>query len=502
MAVRAALGAGRGRLVGQLLTETLVLSLAGALAGMSLASLLLLAAKVVLAQMLPYTAAAGIDTRAAGFCAGLTLVVTLLAGVAPALRSARGNSGNPLNEAARGSSGEHAGIRRVMVTGEFALSLVLVCGALLLFRTLLNLQRLDTGVRIDNIVTMSVNLPEQTYPGPRRAALYYSAAAERLSAAPGVAGVGLSSVLPLQWIGNGEGLQVAGMEPINVRLKRVDPGYFRTFEIPILSGRGITTADREGSPGVVVLNETLAARLADLAGIQQPIGRKVRVSVPHFADKGMTWTEMEIVGVIRSERVAGPGRPDPPVAYVPLAQIPHREVKLSVRSQSEPASVMPAVREALHAVDPNLPLGDVATMQQVRNRTLSGASRPAWLIGVFAGIAVLLAAIGLSGVLSYAVTQQRREIGIRMALGALSRDVVAEVLRNAFTMILAGLALGMLGAFAVTRVLENLLFEVSPLDPLALGAACVAMMVTGLIASFVPANRAARVDPVTTLRDE
>jgi putative ABC transport system permease protein len=292
------------------------------------------------------------------------------------------------------------------------------------------------------------------------------------------------------------------MEPINVRLKRVDPGYFRTFEIPILSGRGITTADREGSPGVVVLNETLAARLADLAGIQQPIGRKVRVSVPHFADKGMTWTEMEIVGVIRSERVAGPGRPDPPVAYVPLAQIPHREVKLSVRSQSEPASVMPAVREALHAVDPNLPLGDVATMQQVRNRTLSGASRPAWLIGVFAGIAVLLAAIGLSGVLSYAVTQQRREIGIRMALGALSRDVVAEVLRNAFTMILAGLALGMLGAFAVTRVLENLLFEVSPLDPLALGAACVAMMVTGLIASFVPANRAARVDPVTTLRDE
>jgi putative ABC transport system permease protein len=270
----------------------------------------------------------------------------------------------------------------------------------------------------------------------------------------------------------------------------------------MLHGRGISSQDRDGTPLVIVINEALAARLADVAGIKNPIGKTVRVSYPGYVEKRDFIPEVEIVGVIRSERVASPGDPDPPVVYVPLAQVPAPNVKLIVRARGDAAAVMPAIREAVREVDPTMPLGDIATMEQVRGRRLSGASRPAWLIGVFAFIAVLLAAIGLYGVLSQSVTQQRREIGIRMALGAQSRDVLSHILGNALSMVAVGLVFGMLGAVALTRVMKSLLFEVSPLDPLALTVACVSMMVIGLLAGFLPANRAARVDPVTTLRDE
>jgi putative ABC transport system permease protein len=212
--------------------------------------------------------------------------------------------------------------------------------------------------------------------------------------------------------------------------------------------------------------------------------------------------DFEIVGVIRSERANGPGRPDPPVAYVALAQVPQLDVKLFVRTLTEPAAMMPAIREAMREVDPNLPLGDVATMQQVRDGTLSDFNRPAWVIGAFATVAALLAALGLYGVLAHAVTQQRREIGIRMALGARSRDVLSHVLRNALRLVFVGLALGLVGAVALTRVIQGLLFDVSALDPFALAVACVAMLAIGLIAGLLPASRAARVEPMRVLRDE
>ncbi len=289
---------------------------------------------------------------------------------------------------------------------------------------------------------------------------------------------------------------------VYVRFKRVDPGYFGTLGIPVLRGRGITDRDREGAPRAIVINQALAVRLADVAGMKDPVGKTVRLTCPGYVEKRVFMPEVEIVGVIRSERVAWPGSPDPAVAYVPLAQVPAPGVRLIVRTRAGTAAVMPAIREAMREIDSNLPLGDVATMEQVRERTLSGSSHPAWLIGAFAGVAVLLTAIGLYGVLSHAVTQQRREIGIRMALGARSFDVLSHVLWNAMSMVAAGLVLGMLGAFALTRVMKSLLFEVSPLNPVALTAACISIALIGLVAGFLPANRAAHIDPVATLRDE
>ncbi|MGH9694441.1 MAG: FtsX-like permease family protein, partial [Bryobacteraceae bacterium] len=502
LAVRAALGAGRGRLIAQLLTESSALCVLGGAAGVGIAYLLIHLATPLLWQSLPFTADVSLNPRVLAFAAAVVLGVVLLAGTLPALEASFGNLAESLKQSARGSSGAHARVRRAIVIGEVALSLVLVCGALLLARSLLKLQQLDTGVRVENVITMSADLSPAAYPTPQKAALFYEAVAQRLEAAPGVAKVGMATYLPLQWISNGEAMQVAGAEKlVRVRLKRVDPGYFGTLDIPVLAGRGITRQDRAGSPLIVVINQALAARLADAAGMRDAIGKVVRLSSADYTGQTPLMSQVRIAGIIRSERTASPGRPDPPVAYIPLAQSPNPNVKFLVRTHEGTGAVMPAIREAVREVDPNLPLGDVATMQQVRDSTLTGASRPAWLIGAFAFVAVLLAAIGLYGLISHSVTQQRRELGIRIALGAKSGDVLSHVLRGALGMVVAGLAFGLLGVFALTRVMKSLLFEVSPLDPLALAVACVSMALIGVLAGFLPASRAASVDPVVTLRD-
>jgi putative ABC transport system permease protein len=210
----------------------------------------------------------------------------------------------------------------------------------------------------------------------------------------------------------------------------------------------------------------------------------------------------QVVGVIRNERTRGLQAPPEPVVYVPLAQFPRQDISLVVRTRGEPFAAMSGIREAVRQLDPHLPLGDVRTMEEVKQHSTLWAKQPTWVVGVFAAVAALLAALGLYGVLAHAVTQQRREIGIRMALGARPGDVISHTLRSAFSMLLIGLAAGLAGAFALTRALTSLLFQVSALDPVALAVACVLMTVIGILAAWIPAARAARVDPMTALRDE
>lgn len=503
LAVRAALGAGRGRLIAQLLTESFLLCFLGGAAGVVLGDVLIREAKPMLATTLPFTADLSLDFRVLAFGAMVSVGVGLLAASIPAFQTSLGNLDESMSRSTRGSSDGFARIRRGIVVGEVALSLVLLCGALLLFRSLVKLQQLDTGVLIERVTAMSIDLPVAAYSTPQRAALFYQALAERVRAAPGVVHAGITTHLPLRWIGNGEGIDVSGSEKlVRVRFKRVDPGYFTTLGIPILAGRGVTSQDREGTQRIIVINQALATRLADAAGLRDPIGKTVRLTSSGYLNQGMFMAEVMIAGVIRNERVASPGMPDPPVAYAPLAQVPDPGINLIVRSRYDADAVVPAIRQALHDVDPNLPLGEVATMEQVRDDTLSGTSRPAWIIGAFAGVAIILAGIGLYGVISHAVSLRRREIGIRMALGARPRDVVAEVLRNAAALVGVGLVLGLSGALVLTRLMTGLLFDVSPLDPTAFLLACVSMALIGLFAGYFPASGAARVDPVETLRDE
>jgi predicted lysophospholipase L1 biosynthesis ABC-type transport system permease subunit len=252
----------------------------------------------------------------------------------------------------------------------------------------------------------------------------------------------------------------------------------------------------------VVINQELAREISKTFGIANPVGRTVGIDVPGYGPIPESLVKLQIVGVIRSERTAGLNAPPELVAYVPLAQAPRQDIKLVVRTRSEPAAAMSGIREAVRQVDPHLPLGEVRTMEQVKERSMLWAKQPTWVVGAFAGVAALMAALGLYGVLAHAVTQQRREIGIRMALGARPGDVVSHTLRSALSMLLVGLAVGLAGAFALTRALKSLLFEVSALDPVALALACVLMTLVGILAALIPASRAAAVDPVTVLRDE
>jgi predicted permease len=501
MAVRAALGAGRGRLVVQLLTETAVLCLCGAAAGLGLAHLLLESAVPLLSDSLPYTAGVRLDGRVLGFTAIAALAVTLIVGVLPSLRASIVDVSAVLNGSARGSSSPRSALRRGIVIAEVALSLILVCAALLLFRSLHNLHGLETGVRVENIMTMSIDLPAREHPTPDSAALRYDSLVERIGAAPGVEAVALTTHLPLRWIGNGEAIQVRGVEaPMPVRFKRVDAGYFSAFDIPVVNGRGFTGRDRAGAARVVVINEALAGRLRE-AGIADPVGEAVLLHYPDWQNQ--PWQgDVQIVGVIRSERVGAPWRPDPPVVYAPLAQVPQLGVLIAVRTAGKPAPVMPAIREAVRQVAPHLPIGDVASMREIRDRTFSGISRPAWLIGAFAAMAALLAALGLYGVVAHAVAQGRREIGIRLALGATPRGVLLHVLKNAMALVAIGLSVGLAGAFAATRLMAGFLFQVSPADPLTFAAAAASLVGVGLLAGLVPASRAAGVHPDAVLRDD
>jgi predicted permease len=501
MAVRSALGASRARLVSQLLTESLVLCAMGGAAGLLLAGWLLAVAIPLLPPVVvPSTADIRLDLRVFAFAAAVVFAVVLLAGLVPSIRTASGNLAAVMNQSARGSSAASGMIRRAIVIGEVAVSIVLICGAVLLFKSLLALQRVDVGVRTDRVVAMSIDLRRAAYRVPESAVQFYEAIVPRVRAVPGVDRVALSQDLPLEGAG-GEYLDVPGRtDRILVRFKRIDPGYLSTLEIPVIAGRNFSADDTPESPRVVLINQELARNLRDRFGVTDPIGQTIVIAAPGF-DAGGVRPNVQIVGVIGNERTRRDlRRAIEPVAYVVLSQVPRREIRLIVRTNLDPASIVPGIRAAVRRIDDRLAVADVRTMADVKQVSLAGTAEPAWLITAFAAVALLLAALGLYGVLSHAVTEQRREIGIRMALGARAADVLAHVMRNAAALIAVGLAAGLAAAAVATRVTASLLFHVSSWDPVAFAAAAGTMIVVGLAAALVPATRAARVDPTEVLR--
>ena len=501
IAVRVALGAGRARLITQLLTESLVLGACGGIAGVALAALLIRTAVPLLPVDLPFTADVALNVRVLLFASTVALAVSAIVGVLPAFRLSRGSAAEALNSTSRGSSGQHDRLRRTIVGAEVAASFVLICCAVLLFQSLVRLQNVDIGARVDNVVTMSIDLPWSRYPDGNHWAAFYPRLIERVRAIRGVESAAISGDVPLEGTG-GENLRLPGRdERMLVRFKRADDAYFSTLGIPVVAGRGFTPQDRVGTPFVAVINEALAARLRETFAIVNPVGAVVDLPVLGFGRDRRS--SMTIVGVIGNERVQSDLRaPTDAIAYVPIAQAPRMQIKLSARTGGDAAAVVPSIREALRQIDPQLALADVRTLADIRSGSLSGLREPAWLIGAFAVLSLLLAALGLYGVVSHSVSQQRREIGIRMALGATSMNVLSKVVSHVMTTIAVGLLTGMAAAYAVTRVTRNLLFEVSPLDPFAFGIAAAAMATVAIVAALVPARRATRVDPTTALRAE
>ena len=500
ISLRAALGATRGRIAAQLLVESLVLATLGGAAGIGLAAALI-AGAAPLIPGLPFTSEITLNLRVLAFAATAGLAVSVLVGLLPAIRLSAGSTATALNNAPRGSSGANDRARRAIVAAEVAVSVVLICGAALLFKSLERLQRVDVGARIDRVITMAIDLPYARYPDGHHLAAFYPVLIERLRAIAGVTDASISGDVPLEGTG-GENLRMPGRdERLLVRFKRADAGYFATLGIGVVAGRGFTPEDRVGTPYVTVINEALAAQLRDRFGVADPVGQAVDLPALGFGrDRRATMT---IVGVIRNERVQRDLRaPVDEIAYVPIAQAPRMQVKLSVHTVGDPTAAVPAIREAVRQIDPLLALADIRTLEDIWERSLSGLTEPVWLIGTFAAVAALLAALGLYGVVAHSVAQQRREIGIRMALGARSNDVLALVVRHVALTIFIGLAIGLSGALVFTRVTERLLFEVSPLDPFAFATAAVAMTLVAVVAALVPASRATRVDPTSALRAE
>ena len=514
LAVRTALGASRGRLLRQFTAEAIVLSLLGAALGLGLARAGVRTLRVAYPDGLPRLADVAVDPVVLGF----TLLVSVLTGVAfglvPLLQVSAAGFGQPLKDAGTRGATSARRVRGALVAGEVALAVVLVVAAGLMVRTVLNLMNVDAGFERSRLVTFGVALPAATYSTFDRQVQVYQRLIDRFGAMPGVDNVAIVSGLPPQREDNGFGTDVEDYTPRPDVLDLVDyyqtvtTGYFETMRIPIVRGRAFREADRIGAP-VAMVNETFArAFWKDL----DPIGRRVR---PRFGDE-TPW--VTVVGVAKDVKQGGVDRATGTELYLLLEQLPQifptslnpilRSITHSgtmnvvLRSGVPMTTLQPAITSAVREADPSLPVIGLRPMDDVISGSLRQPRMLMHLFGGFAGLALLLAAIGTYGVLSYLVTQRRREIGIRMALGAGRETVLRGVLGHGLTLTLIGLAAGLAAALALTRLMESLLFEVRPNDPATLAAVTALITVVAAAASLIPAVRATRVDPIVALREE
>jgi putative ABC transport system permease protein len=503
VAVRLALGAGRARLVRQFLVESVVLALGGALLGGLLAVWSLGLLRPMVESALPMTGGTGgiaLDFRVFGFLLAVALLSGLLFGLAPALQAAREDVRDTLGDATAKATagGRQKAFRSALVVMEIALSLVLLVGAGLLLRGFFRLSGTPSGLVTEHVLTAHVALPDAKIKGAT--VRIFQPALERVRHLPGVRSAAVVSMLPIQDAWTNGPYQVEGRPALpvdqrpNAEYRVASPDFFASLGIPVLHGRDF--AESDGGPGVrrVIVNEALARQ--QFPG-EDPVGRQIRIdpAAPHT-----------IVGVVGSVRQAGLDVEPLPEIYLPYVQVGAEgslfDAVLVVRTSVDPASVAPALRRAVWSVDPDLPLFKVATMEKVVDESLARQRLNLWLLAVFAGIALALAAAGLYGVISYLVTQRTREIGVRMALGAQPREVTGLVMRQGAGLTAAGLGLGLLGALALTRLLTGLLYEVSARDPITFAGIAALLAAVALAATWLPARRAARIDPILAMRRE
>jgi putative ABC transport system permease protein len=500
MGVRAALGASRSRLVRLRLIESLVLAVLGGAAGVLLALHGIELLRTIGPGSLPRLDEVGVDASVLGFSLLLTLGTAVLCGLLPALQTARSDGGELLRDGGRSNSaGASRGrTRSSLVVSQVALALVLLVGAGLLLRSLLHLQAEPLGFEPARVLTLQLSFAEARYPTGQARGAFLTEAEERLRALPGVQAVGAVTQLPLSGahLGSGffpeAGAATGEDRSVSADLRGITPGYFDAMGIRLRRGRSFSAADGREAPWVGVIDETLAARL--WPG-EDPLGKRIR------------WQRaeqpIEIVGVVAAVAHAGIGAGPRETVYRPYAQYaPGTPVFLAMRSDGDPAALAGAVRRTLHRIDPDQPIGDLRSM---RARVADALGEPrfyALLLGGFAAFALLLAAIGIYGVVSYGVAQRTREIGIRTALGAGSGEVLRMVVAEGLRLAVVGVALGLVAALVATRVLSSLLYEVETTDPLVFVLVPLFLAGVALLASYLPARRASRVDPMIALRSE
>ena len=499
MALRKAMGASGGRLVRQLLSESLLLSLFGGILGVALAAAALPVLRAFSPGSVPRLAETRLDVSVILFSVLLSLVTGILFGLVPALQATAGNLHETLKEGTRGSSeGGHRGkLRGVLVVAEMAVALILMTGAGLLMQSFSRLMKVNPGFSSDHLMTFLVNLPPARYAQPEIQTQFYRQLFERVKTVPGVESAGFTSYLPLSgairfvyFCPEGTVCQGVGKDPL-IAMRQVSAGYFDTVRTPLLRGRVFTERDTVSAPPVVVVNQTVADRYWPS---QNPIGR-------HIANS-RDMIPREVVGVVADVKFNALNVASSEEMYLPLDQVPWPTTTLIVRSLGNPEALVSAVRAKFAEIDPTLPVSSIATMEAVVATSVAQPRILSEFVGVFAGFALLLAAIGIYGVMAYSVAARTQEMGIRMSLGAEPRDILALVVKQGMRLALIGVAIGLAASLALTRLISTLLFGVSASDPLAFSLAAVVLVATSLVACYLPARRATRVDPLVVLRYE
>ena len=537
VAIRAALGANRWRVVRQLLTESILLSLVGGAVGLLIAywGVDALVATLPDSQLnaLPFLKSLRLDSTILAFSFGLSLMTGLVFGLAPAIQSSRPDLNEVLKEGGRTAAGgaKHR-LRSVLVTTEIALAVVLLVGAGLMMKSLLKLLQSDVGFNPQNVLTMTVAVPPSKYDDGTKQIAFYDRLKERVESLPGVSGSGTVNILPLQggnttrFYVDGDPVPPPGQE-IEANIRTVNETYFESLGVPLIAGRMFDDRDRAAAPpanaqganaqtqgarsaqsaqgaqaapqvtnvpGAVIIGKTLADTVF---GGRDPIGRRLAYSSSGGPPD-------VVVGVVGDVKIGGLDEALKPVLYFPFRRFPGVSTNLVVRTNGDPTALVAAIRSETRALEPDVAIFNVRLMEQLIGDSPAAFMRrfPAILIGIFAGVALLLASIGIYGVVSYSVSQQTHYIGVRMALGAQASDILKMVLKQGLTLALAGMAIGAVAAFGLMRLLRSLLFEVQPTDATTFALVLGTLFVVALLACYIPARRATRVDPLIALRYE
>jgi putative ABC transport system permease protein len=506
VAIRTAMGAGRARVIQQLLTESVLLSLGGGLLGLFLAWASLGPLLKISAGSVPQVIPIELDRSVLVFTFLVSLITGLVFGIVPALRTAGLDLRGALNESSRGSTSGpgHDRLRRVLVASEMALAVLLLVGSGLLLRSFSRLQDVPPGFQVDHLLVADIPLSQTAYAKPEQRYQFFDRLVERAKALPGVRSAGAASFLPVSGGGSIIHFNITGHPPktphdyVAAGYRTVTPNYLETLGVPLLQGRLLTTADNEKAPAVAVINASMAKTY--FAG-ENPLGKRIQLGAT--PDKDVP--TMEIVGVVGDVR-PGLGVDPQTEMYLPYRQadlvLPVFQLSVVLRTAADPQLQAPALRTALAEIDPNQPLVKVRTMEDNMAATVAQPRFRTWLIAIFAAVALVLAAIGVYGVMSYTVTQRTSEIGIRVTLGAQPEDVFKIVVGQGLRVALAGVGAGIVAALAMTRVLQSFLYGVSAYDPPTFFGVAILLTIVAVAASFFPARRATLVDPMVALRYE
>jgi putative ABC transport system permease protein len=495
--LRAALGAGRSRLIRQMLTESLLIGLIAGILGFVLAVGATEVLVSMAAESIPRADNVNADLRAAGFALSLALATGLVFGLVPVLGLSKSNLQESLKEGAQSAPGGlgHAWTSRMFVVLETALAFILVVGAMLLIQSFLRLEHVDPGFETDHVITMNLSLSPTRYPEPSGQSAFYEQLLVRVRALAGVESAAVINYLPLAGGHSCDAFTIDARPPFPpgagpcAEYRRISSEYFGTMEIVLLRGRDFDHRDHGESPPVAIIDESMARRFWK---DEDPLGERLSA---HGVSR-------EIVGVVRSVKHFGPERESPPALYVPHVQDPVGWQSLVVRTLSEPSTLVASVRTEVGAMDSDLPVFAVQVMEHMLYDSVAQPRFRTSLLGVFATVALILAAVGVYGVVFHSVSRRIREFGTRMALGAKRRDVLGLVVKQGMILAGTGVGLGLLGALVLARFISSLVFEVSPTDPLTFAGVSVILMMTSFFACFIPARRASRVDPIVALRYE